>query len=220
MLRVFPSTLVLAPLIGCGGPPLEGDLLAIGDSVFAFHAEEERGIANVIGEELGLEVADASVSGAYLTAEEGGDDIREQYQEGDWSWLVMDGGGNDVNDECQCTDCGSNIDSLVSADGQRGALPEFAESVRSAGVRIAFMGYYSVPDNAEFGFHLCNDEVETFRERLVLWAEDDPGILFIDAGDVMTPEDRSLYADDNVHPSVAGSRAIGEHLAAAIAAAE
>jgi acyl-CoA thioesterase I len=215
MKQLTSSIALLLTTQGCGGA-LEGEILVIGDSVFAFHAEDDRGIANVIAEELGREVADASVGGAYLTADGDGDDIRHQYEEGDWTWLVMDGGGNDVNDECSCTACESNIDSLISSDGTRGALPTFARDVLDSGVRIAFMGYYLVPDNAEFGFHLCNDEVASFRERLVLWADDEADVIFVDAAEVISPDDRANYAEDNVHPSESGSRVLGTQLAEAI----
>jgi len=219
MTRWIPPLLLVLMNHGCGRA-LEGDILVIGDSVFAFHAEDDRGIANVIEDELGREVADASVSGAYLTADGDGDDIRAQYEDGDWTWLVMDGGGNDVNDECSCTSCESNIDDLISTDGASGALPAFAAPILDSGVRIAFMGYYTVPDTAQFGFHLCNDEITLFRERLVQWADAEPTVIFVDAAEVMSPDGRENYAEDNVHPSVSGSRTLGTHLAEAILDAE
>ena len=75
-------------------------MLAIGDSFFDFHSDDESSIPHVAAAELGKTVANASVSGALLL--EGDEAIPDQYVAGDWEWVIVDGGGNDVNDLCEC----------------------------------------------------------------------------------------------------------------------
>lgn len=205
-----PLLSVLLLLTACDAPP-EGDALAIGDSYFDWN--EGADIPDVAGETLGLEVANEAIAGAKLT---GSDDIRSQYAEDRWQFLLMNGGGNDMRDECDCTACADDLDDLVSADGTGGDLVEFADEVAGAGVPVFYFFYPELPPGTEFA--PCIDVLLTLRDRVALAAADRDGLTLIDGGDVVTPDQGSMYDDDDIHPSEEGSRVLGAHAASVISA--
>ncbi len=197
---------------------VEGELriLAIGDSFMAWNREDGTSIADVIAYELDAEVENLAVSGSYLTnqladAEEM--DIRLQYVADDWDWVVMDGGGNDFNDECGCDACETTLDSIISDSGAAGALPEFVEEMMEAGPQVVFISYYDVPEDAPDTFPQCRDIMQTYDERLALLAAQLPSFYVVDAEDVIQPSNLEFYDDDFLHPSQLGSEVIGEMVA-------
>ncbi len=203
--------------------PAGAAVIVIGDSVMDYHREEQNAIADIISEQLGEPVYNASVSGAYFTSNEGeAMDIRNQYIEGDWQWLVVAGGGNDLNDECGCSvsGCVDTMNDIISGSVSSGALPKLVSTALAEGVRIVIMGYYSVPPTAEYGFAGCNDVVSTYSGRMALLADNNENVWFVDAGSVMSPANLDAYDDDHVHPSELGSRLIGQAIASQILAAE
>lgn len=223
----------LALCLGCGsdeaeqpdGPEVPDDatIIAIGDSVMAWNSEEEASIPDVIGAELDRVVYNASVSGAYLTDDiegEEGMDIREQYVDNAWDWLVLDGGANDFNDECGCAACADILDEIISADGLTGALPEFVRGVVNQGVRVVVWGYYNVPASAEYGFADCNDLIDDYSERQALLAESHDSVWFVDGREAVDPGDLDNYDEDHAHPSPLGSQRVGEAIAEQILSAE
>ena len=96
---------------------------------------------------------------------------------------------------------------------------DFVDEVVASGVRVAWMGYPELPEDAEHGFSSCMDELETFSDRLENMADADPDVIFVDARDVVQPDEDALFDDDNVHPSVEGSTVMGRHIADAIQSA-
>ena len=147
-------------------------------------------------------------------------DIRGQFIEGSWDWLVMDGGGNDLNDECGCGECIATIDDIISEDGAEGALSDFINARTDEGIKVIYMGYYDVPDSAEFGFDRCRNLLPQLMARVELLAEANDLLWFVDAGDVVDSANLDYFLDDRVHPSPLGSRVIGYQIAEQIAAIE
>ena len=200
--------------VGCEGPTQSNaTILALGDSIMAWNAEDGMSIPDYTGQQLGLEVQNNAISGAYISTDEG-DVIADQYEEGDWSWVMLDGGGNDVNDECECGSCLNNIETMISEDATAGVWVEFVEGILDSGAQVALMSYYGMPDDAEFGFHRCNEEVEILRQRYQSFADRHEGMILVDAALVVSPDTTpQAYDDDRVHPSPEGSRLVGEYFA-------
>ena len=190
-----------------GGDPT-GTVLAIGDSFFD---TGDVSIPGVAAEELGLEVRNVSVSGALLV--DGPGDIRSQYTQADWVALLMTGGGNDLNDTCDCGACDEELDALISGDGQRGALPQFVDAVLSQGTPVVYVGYFDMPPTAEGGFAACQDELVAFRQRLEALQRASEGFVFVDPSDVISADDLDHYEEDHVHPSERGVRVAGAYVA-------
>jgi len=110
------------------------------------------------------------------------------FEDGNWSWVILDGGGNDVNDECECGSCLDTLDSMISKDAASGEWVDFIEEILDTSARVALMSYYRMPDDAEFGFHRCNDEVEELRQRYQALSSRHPKVLVVDTAKVVSPE--------------------------------
>jgi len=215
--------MLLATLLACTidvnrGDLDEAELITIGDSLFDWNMGDGS-IPEVIEESLDRPMYNAAIGGSHFL--DGGDDaIPDQYISGDWSWLVLDGGGNDLNDRCACGDCDELMDEILSEDGQEGAMADFVREVTDAGVRVMIMGYYGLPETAEFGFDECSALIPELSLRQAALAESDAMIAFADAVEVVDGTDLSMFDDDHVHPSIEGGAVVGEFLADAIRAAE
>jgi len=199
-------------LIGEGAPTV----LVLGDSVMEWNRSDNASVADVIAGMTGRAVQNNAVSGARLSAE--GDDIRGQYQRGTWTWVVMDGGANDLGEECRCGSCGGVLDDLASPDGTRGTYPDFVRRLVAEGAGVLVMGYYMPPAGAETEFTACADEFEKLNRRLQAMASATDRVTFAPAAEVIDPDSRELYDEDLVHPSIEGSRRIGELFANIISA--
>lgn len=197
-------------LIGACDP----SVLTIGDSVMEFHIWDNAAIADVIARVTGRTVRNDGVSGARLSASEG--DIRSQYRPGPREWVVMNGGANDLGDQCGCGSCDETLEEMVTTDGMRGEYPTFFRSVVDNGHRVLVMGYYEPPSDANTELSACSPAFVELNRRLEAMAIATGGVYFAPAAEVIDPKNRGHYFEDLIHPSVEGSRLIGEQLAAVI----
>ena len=198
--------------------PEDATMIAVGDSILSWHKEDGDSIPEVAGRELGAVMGNASEPGAPLL---GDDDwtIPNQYRSGPWSWVVINGGANDLMDECDCRNCGSVMDRILSADGTAGELRRLADRAVSEGARVAVVGYMNLlPDSEESP--RCNDELDTLHERQRAMTDAMPNAVYVSAAEVMDGTDARMYDDDKLHPSVRGSRGVGLLLAETMAEAE
>ncbi|WGH79823.1 SGNH/GDSL hydrolase family protein [Jannaschia ovalis] len=202
--------------------PREGAILAIGDSVMAWNGWQ--GIPEVTAAALGRPVTDRSQSLARISNGSGvaaalGFDISRQFRGGDWDWVILTGGGNDIRDVCATPEIGAARDALVGPD-LTGEIPRLIARIRATGAKVGIVGYYDGAEASPTGFTPCQPEFTIMNERFARLAAGDPGLVFLDAGEVIDPGDRTLYAPDLVHPSPSGSARIGRALAARMQAAE
>ena len=138
--------------------------------------------------------------------------------DGGFDWLLMDGGGNDLNDRCECGDCGAVMNELLTADGSEGVIVDVVEEASAQGIKVLFMGYPDLPDGAEFGFDRCGDELIELNARLAALDAREDQLWFVSAADVVGPDDLHLFDSDRVHPSPEGCRVMGEYVAETISA--
>jgi hypothetical protein len=209
--------LILAALLAFGGgaladDPLDpGPILVLGDSILAWNAEVGASVADVIAAKLAVEVVQAAVPGARVLG--GHDPVPGQYVPGPWRRVVVQGGGNDLVAECGCGACDAALDRLLTSDGAGGAIADLVARIRSDGAPVVLWSYYAMPDDAPFPFDRCNDELVEVHARLARLAARDDGIVLVDGREAVRPAQAHLYDRDRVHPSPAGSRAIGVQLA-------
>ena len=194
----------------------EATILAVGDSFLDWHSEDAQSIPDVIGEQLDMATDNASVSGAMVLSNDDSA-IPNQYREGNWDWVIINGGGNDITDRCACDDCTDVMGTLIAEDGSSGALRALAEQAVIDGAQVVLVGYMNLPEEAEESPQ-CDDELVELRARKAAMANTLSGAIFVDASQVMDGTDLDLYDTDNLHPSVLGSRAVGELIAAAMGA--
>ena len=127
---------------------VETPILAIGDLYFDYNTEDEESIPAFTGRALGVSVQNNAIGGTRVSSGDPYSDIPSQYEEGDWSWVLVNGGGNDLNEECGCGDCEENINGIISEDGQSGDMVSLIEKIVEDGSRVAWVGYYNIPEDA------------------------------------------------------------------------
>ena len=215
MLRCW--ILVVAILLGActktADPDAEARVLLMGDSLMASNRALGVSVASALEIMLGEQVIDRSASGAGVIARRG---IPQQFVEGPWDWVVLNGYGNDLLFGCGCGACEGRMDRLVSTDGSGGAIPDLVRELRSSGARIIYTGYLRTPGFAS-PIEACvalGDEMDT---RLGAMAALDDGVTFLSLADLVPNGDKTYHAPDRVHPSGKGSAAIADRIAKRIA---
>jgi acyl-CoA thioesterase I len=226
MIRTILSFLALSLLFGCGEPVSQAAgarILVLGDSMFATNRANNAAVSDVLEAELGVKVLDRSVFAAryfYALPISGAAGLRltSQFREGDWDWVVMNGGGNDLLFGCGCGPCQGVLNRLVSADGRSGAIPAYVARIRQTGARVIYSGYLRNPGMATPIKH-CGPAGNELDRRLALMAGFDAGVTFVPMADLVPYRDTSFHAMDRIHPSFKGSRGIGQRIARVIKSA-
>lgn len=195
-------------------------ILLLGDSMMAVHGVRGQAVANAVERRLGEQVVDRSVTGArflYALPISGaaGLNITKQYRKGNWNWVVLNGGGNDLLWGCGCGPCRGKINRLISEDGRRGVIPGFVSKMRQSGAKVVFVGYLRTP-GVRSPIEHCVDEGQEMDRRVARLAALDRGVYFVSLQDLVPDGDRSYHAVDLIHPSAKGSDAIGARIAATI----
>jgi acyl-CoA thioesterase-1 len=191
--------LVLALVTACGEPVSPGDgarILVLGDSMLAMNRNTGGAVAQILESGLDEPVTDRSTPGArYFHAlpvsGAAGMRIDAQYRSGDWDWVVMNGGGNDILFGCGCGACTRVLDRLVSADGSAGAIPALVGRIRAEGARVIYLGYLRNP-GVQTPIKACGPAGNELDRRLAKMAARDPGVTFVALSDLVPWGDRSL----------------------------
>ncbi|MBE1285916.1 MAG: SGNH/GDSL hydrolase family protein [Rhodobacteraceae bacterium] len=189
----------------------------MGDSLIASHAISGRAIADVIEKSLGEPVVDRSVLGARMIYKlpvtgSAGLSIPKQYRDGDWDWVVLNGGGNDLWLGCGCFICDGKMNKLISEDGLKGAIPGMLNKLRKSGAKVIYVGYLRSPGLGSPIEH-CKDEGDELERRIARLAAVDSGVFYLSNQDLVPHGDRSYHALDMIHPSIKASTAIGQRVA-------
>jgi GDSL-like lipase/acylhydrolase family protein len=222
-MRAILSLLALAFVFGCTEPvPSSGSarIALMGDSMFAVHGSSRRSVSDQLEARLGQMVVDRSVTGArylYALPISGSLGLRigSQYTVGDWDWVVLNGGGNDLWLGCGCRACDDKLDRLITSDGSSGEISEVVAQARATGARVVYVGYMRTPGVTSPIEH-CAPYGNALEARLARMAARDAGVTFVSLADMVPDGDRSYHAFDLIHPSAKGSAAIAARIAAAI----
>lgn len=195
-------------------------ILAMGDSMMAWHNVSGRSIPQVISNELGEPVVSQAIGGAriiYNLPISGamGMKITNQYRKGDWDWIVVNGGGNDLWLGCGCTACDKRLNRMISDDGKKGVVPGMVSNLRQSGARVIYVGYLRSPGVGSV-IDSCRPAGDEFEARIEAMSKLDKGLYFVSIADLVPHGDRSFHGVDMIHPSVKGSAAIGKRLAEVI----
>lgn len=190
-------------------------ILAVGDSLLAWQKWTGRDIPSVMGRVLGAQVENDAVAGARFSNASGlgralGFDVRSQYRRGPWDIVLMNGGANDLLNDCGCSACGPVVDGLIDVNLD-GEVPRFIAQVLRDGARVVWMGYYASARSGQFTG--CRPFLVEYDARLARLAAATPGLTFVDSEDALDPGDRALFAVDGIHPSPEGARRVGLYLA-------
>ena len=201
--------------IGTALPAQPVRVLAIGDSVMAWHKWTGRDIPSVVGDLIGAQVENDAVAGSRFSNASAlgravGFDVRAQFRPGPWNVILINGGANDFLNDCRCQACEGVLNGLIGAD-LSGEVPAFLARLRQTGAQVVWMGYYASARSGQFTG--CRPYLVEYDARLARFADATPGVTFVDSEDVIDPSNRSLFAFDGIHPSASGARRIGTYLA-------
>ncbi|MGB0591816.1 MAG: SGNH/GDSL hydrolase family protein [Myxococcota bacterium] len=213
--------------VGCGDDSTPGDgavgdlrILAMGDSALDFNGDASTvdQLREVLDDqEAGALVVQAAVGGATLGCGDvgfGQEDncIPPQYEEGEWDWVLLSGGANDILD----SGCELETDALINEGGDAGLMVDVIDDLVEMGHKVLLYGYF-LPLDPEGETASC-DRLVTLLARYRALAEAHSDVVYVDAGAVVQRTQPAYYADD-IHPSPEGSRVIAEHIAQALQAA-
>lgn len=226
MLRYAKALIALTMLAALPGTANAKDarILAIGDSLMAWHRGSDSSIADIVARELQEPVENRSISGAriiYRLPISGslGMKISSQYRGDSVDWVIITGGGNDLWLGCGCNRCERRMTSMITPDAGRGELVDLVQRIRSQGARVLYLGYLRSP-GADSPIEACKNEAEAFEARLAKLAEQDPGVYFHSIADLVPMGDRSFHGADMIHPSRKASSIIGQQIAKVIKRAD
>lgn len=206
---------LLIALGACGrGVPEDARIVVAGDSVMAWNRLEGGSVADHLSAALAEPVGDLSLPYARVTAGRGALNIATQVRGLNAPWVVLNGGANDLGVNCAR---GGALESLVSADGQSGAIPEMLRGLTARGSRVIWADYYTSP---QFAGTPCAALYQTMQARLSRMATALPGVTLVDMGRVLPASERALFAGDGIHPAPEGSRRIAALVAEALRAAD
>jgi lysophospholipase L1-like esterase len=196
-------------------------ILAMGDSFLVSNSQQKRGIPNVLSQLLNEPVRNRAVSGSriiYNLPISGslGLKIGKQFRKGDWEWIVLNGGGNDLWLGCGCRKCDVKMNKLISKDGKRGEIPKLVAKLRATKARVVYVGYLRSP-GAWSPIENCRDDGDELDARLAKLAKRDKGLWFVSLADLVPRGDKSFHSQDMVHPSPKGSAAAAKRVAKIIA---
>ncbi|WP_342588808.1 SGNH/GDSL hydrolase family protein [Roseovarius aestuariivivens] len=216
---VWLISIAILALAGCTESVTRHDnprILLMGDSMMSVHGMTGASVSHAVEKRLREPVVDRSVAGArflYKLPISGaaGMNITKQYRAGNWDWVILNGGGNDILFGCGCGLCGHKIDRLISEDGRKGVIPGFISKLRQDGAQVLFVGYMRTPGVTSPIEH-CVDEGREMDARLARLAELDRGVHFLSLEGLVPNGDRSFHALDLIHPSAKGSDAIGARI--------
>ncbi|WP_299880959.1 SGNH/GDSL hydrolase family protein [uncultured Sulfitobacter sp.] len=195
-------------------------VLVMGDSFMVTNARTQSAVPHLLERSLGVKVRSQAVVGArfgYNLPISGalGMNISKQYRDGNWDYVVMNGGGNDLWLGCGCTRCKKRLNRLISADGRKGSIPATVARARSSGARVIYVGYLRSPGLGSPIEH-CRKVGDALEARIAVMAKQDPGVSFISLADMVPHGDASFHAGDMIHPSPKGSAAAAKRVLAAI----
>ena len=182
----------------------EGEILAIGDSMFDFigGCGDAPDLTGVV---LGEQIRNEAVGGATMLH----DDIPGQYISGDWRWVIINGGGNDM-------DCDSESACMAILDEVETAWRGLLDDVTADGARAALVGYPDFSEDSESG-ELWAAMGGEMMSRMQSVADEYDDAFFVDLRGVMSGEEQpELFDDDQIHPSPAGASVIADAIAAVI----
>ncbi len=212
---------LLVLLIMSGGQAVARDqssrILTMGDSLLAAHSFSGRAVSNAVEKALGEQVTDRSVAGArviYGLPISGamGMKIAKQYRRGEWDWIILNGGGNDLWFGCGCHKCDRRMNRLISGDGSYGDIPRLVSKLRRTGARVIYVGYLRSPGVGS-PIESCKDDGDELERRIDQMAKADTGVYFLSLAKLVPFGDRSFHGFDMIHPSLKASREIGKRIA-------
>lgn len=210
LILLFTALLLTAGQVGAQTRSLK--ILVIGDSLFAWNRLMKGSVSDSIALQTGAEVVDRSVVASFVLT--GG--IDRQFMDGDWDWVIMNGGGNDLWFGCGCRACEASLSKMISQDGRAGKIPDLISRILSTGAKVAYVGYLRSPEIVTPIEH-CKDEGDELESRIRKFADASSTTHFISLEDLVPPRGQGYFSFDLIHPSRTSSFLIGSRVSELVA---
>jgi len=188
-------------------------ILTIGDSLMAWNSIGNGSVADALSLITGTDVVDRSVVASFLLT--GG--IDRQYLEGDWDWVVTNGGGNDLWLGCGCRRCENSMNTMISPDGKSGRIADLLLRARAGGAKVIYVGYLRSP-GINTPIEHCKADGNELERRIELFTNSYPDIYFVSLTDLVPFGARNYLSFDRIHPSRVTSFLIAERISELIEA--
>jgi len=210
MRSLVPLLLVLFGLSFAGSAQAQR-ILVMGDSFMTSGASRGAAVPQVLKNTLGAQVTSRAVTGAryvYALPITGalGLNISKQWRPGNWDFVVMNGGGNDLWLGCGCGPCTKRLNRLISPNGTQGIIVNAVRRARQTGAHVIYVGYLRSPGRGS-PIEACKAGGNILERRISKMAARDRGVTFVSLANMVPNGDRSFHAADMIHPSPKGSRA-------------
>lgn len=193
------------------GDSINSRVLVMGDSMLSWNRIVGRSVGQNLKRKYKLDITDHSFSGAKYLPLNPLMDIDLQYKKGEWDWVILNGGGNDLFWTCGCVLCDSILNNLISSDGMSGAIPKAINRARADNARVIYVSYLHSPGVFSVVDH-CKKLGSELERRVRNLASMDAGIYLLRGSELVEYGDTSLLSFDRVHPSVRGSQLIAERI--------
>ncbi len=195
-------------------------VLVMGDSFMTTNATAKQSFPHALSDLLQTNVKSKATTGArhlYALPITGmlGMNISKQYRSGNWDYVVMNGGGNDLWMGCGCGKCTRVMNKLIASDGRKGAIPSTILKARRDGAKVIYVGYLRSPGRGS-PIERCKPAGDALETRIKKLAALDPGVTFVSLSEMVPHGDASFHAFDMVHPSPKGSAAAAQLVMSAI----
>lgn len=212
--------LLISPVVAQSAPQKNDQsprILALGDSMMAWHLISRNSISDALAKSLGEPVESRAITGAriiYNLPISGamGLNISRQYHGEEVDWVVMSGGGNDLWFGCGCRQCDRKMARMISPTGRTGDIPALVDRIRSTGAQVVYIGYLRSP-GVDSAIDACRDLGDELEERLSRMTAQRNGVYFLDVSNLVPYGDRSYHGADMIHPSRKASAIIGAKVA-------
>jgi len=196
-------------------------ILVMGDSFLAAHGPSGKSVGHILARSLPAEVKNNAIPGAriiYKLPLSGavGFNISRQYRRGNWDWVILNGGGNDLWLGCGCRRCDRKMNKLISADGLSGEIPKLVNRLRRSGARLLYVGYLRSP-GMNSPIENCKDDGDRLEARVAELASRMEGVHFLSNSDLVPFGDRTFHMNDMIHPSTKATAAVGARIVEYIA---
>ena len=196
-----------------GTPSADVRMIAVGDSILDWNRKSGEDIPTLVAQQTGLPVFNNAISGAKFV---GRFAVPRQYRSGDWDWVIVDGGGNDLTGNCDTPEAAEVVlDRLIDDEDLSGAYASFLLPITEQGTQVIIMGYVSI-SIAGGPFATCEFALNDLRDRQMKLANSNSSVLFMDTRDVIAPDNLAAYDADLIHPSPLGGALIAGLIAQTI----
>ena len=140
--------------------------------------------------------------------------IRNQKLDKPLDILILGGGGNDFGECGSDKNClAEKLNSFIAPNLKSGAFNKIIEKYSSSDTKSVILYTTVVGDHASDSWKkLVKLVASKFAERMQVFAETRPEVIWVDAGKILKPNNKKHWLEDGYHPSAQGYKLIAKEL--------